>query len=300
MKLSSLVRAENIILKSNAVTKKQAIDEMYALLSRRYKLELADVGDAGPAIWEREELGGTVFPAGIAIPHARLDNFDDLIISICVPANPIRCDNIDVKIFILILTSKTVSNTYLNALSTFMKMSRNKELFNRWISCEDPESMIEFFDSNDIKIKKELTIEDIMSTDVVSVKEESSLREVIDIFYKHNLGFMPVLDDNGKFIGEVNLINILKKSVPDYAIQMANLKFMKSFEPLERLFREEDAVTVSEIMVPPTITFTRDMSLLEATLDFITNNRRQIPVVEGQRIVGIVSLKDILQKVLRS
>ncbi|MBQ6905318.1 MAG: CBS domain-containing protein [Spirochaetia bacterium] len=41
------------------------------------------------------------------------------------------------------------------------------------------------------------------------------------------------------------------------------------------------------------------MSLINAALEFITNRRRQIPVTEGDKIVGIVSLKDILQKVIR-
>jgi len=299
MKLSSLISADNIILNSKARTKGEVIDEMYALLSKRYKLALKDVADPFKAIAEREELGGTVFPSGIAIPHARLDNFDDLIISILVPENSIKCDNVDVRLFILILTSKTVSNTYLNTLATFMKMSRKKELFAQWTECATPEKMMQFFDDNNISIKKEITVEDIMVQEVVTVKENAPLRELIDIFYKNNLGFLPVVNDAGKFIGEVDLISLMEKSIPDYASQMANLKFMKTFEPLERLFRDEDNIFVCDIMNKPTITFDKDVPLLNAALEFITNKRRQIPVVEGKNVVGIVSLKDILQKVLR-
>ena len=299
MKLSSLIRTENIILNSKARTKQEAIDEMYALLSKRYKLALKDVADPFKAIMERENLGGTVFPSGIAIPHARLDNFDDLIISILVPENSIRCDNVDVRLFILILTSKTVSNTYLNTLATFMKMSRKKELFAQWTECATAEKMIQFFDDNDISIKKDVTVEDIMVQDVVTVKKDAPLRELIDIFYKNNLGFLPVIDDEGKLIGEVDLIALMEKSIPDYASQMANLKFMKSFEPLERLFRDEDNIFVRDIMNKPTITFDKNISLLNAALEFITNKRRQIPVVEKNCVIGIVALKDILQKVLR-
>ncbi len=299
MKLSSLIRAENIIVGSSASTKEQAIDEMYSLLSRRYRHELCNVHDPYGNIMERENLGGTVFPSGIAIPHARLDNFDDLIISILVPEKPIRCDNVDVRIFVLILTSRTVSNTYLNTLATFMKLSRKKEIFEGWIGCRDAESMVKFFTDNDIRIRDVVTVEDIMSTDVVTVKEESTIHELIDIFYKHNLGFVPVVNEKGDFIGEVNIMSVLKESIPDYAAQMANLKFLSSFEPLERLFREEDDVRVREIMTAPTITFTKDETLFAATMDFISNQRRHIPVVEGKKIVGIVTLKDILQKVLR-
>lgn len=299
MKLSSLIREENIIIGSNVSTKEQAIDEMYSLLAKRYRHELSSVSDPYKNIMERESLGGTVFPSGIAIPHARLDNFDDLIISILIPANPVRCDNVEVRIFVLILTSKTVSNTYLNTLATFMKLSRKKELFNEWASCRDPELMKKFFDDNDIRIKEVITVEDIMSTDVVTVRQESTVRELIDIFYKHNLGFLPVVNDEGNLIGEVNIMAVLQKSIPDYAAQMANLKFLSSFEPLERLFREEDEVKVAEIMTPPTIVFTKEETLFAATMDFISNQRRHIPVVEGKKIVGIVTLKDILQKVLR-
>ena len=299
MKLSSLIRKENIIIGSSAGTKLEAIEEMYALVSRRYKLALAKVQDPMRYILEREELGGTVFPSGIAVPHARLSDLDDLIISILVPEKPIRCDNVDVRIFILILTSKSVSNTYLNTLATFLKMSRDKELFDTWAGCITADKMVQLFEDRGITIKKELTVEDIMMQDVITVKENSTLRELIDIFYKHNLGFLPVVDSQGRFIGEVNLISLMEKSIPDYASQMANLKFLGSFEPLEQLFKEEDTVQVKDIMTKPTITFRKDISLLNATLEFITNRRRQIPVTDGNRIVGIVSLKDILQKVLR-
>lgn len=299
MKLSSLMRTENIIIKSKATSKKEAIDEMFELLASKYKLELSGAGDVEKAVLERESLGGTVFPTGIAIPHARLDGFDDLIVSVLIPESPIRCDNVDVKIFILIFTSKTVSNTYLNMLATFIRISRDKELFSEWISCESAKEMMNFFDSHNISIKKDVTVEDIMSSNVISVGKESTLRELIDIFYKYNFGFLPVVDEDGIFIGEVDLITIMKESIPDYASQIKNLKFMKSFEPLERLFRKEDEIKVAELMTPPTVTFTSDVLLLEAVLDFITKGRRQIPVVENKKVIGIVSLKDILQKVLR-
>ena len=299
MKLSSLIRTENIIIGSTASTKLEAIEEMYSLLARRYKLSLANIKDPLKAVMDREELGGTVFASGIAVPHARLDNLDDLIISILVPEKPILCDNVEVKIFVLILTSKTVSNTYLNTLATFMKMSRNKTLFENWLKCPSGDKMMQFFDDNNITIKKDITVEDIMVQDVITINQNSTMRELIDIFYKYNLGFLPVVDDSGNFIGEVNLISLMEKSIPDYASQMANLKFLNSFEPLEKLFREEDTVLVKDIMVKPTITFRKDISLINAALEFITNRRRQIPVTEGDKIVGIVSLKDILQKVLR-
>jgi len=40
-------------------------------------------------------------------------------------------------------------------------------------------------------------------------------------------------------------------------------------------------------------------SIIEVALEMTQNNKRHLPVVEGNKIIGIVSFMDLVKKVLR-
>ena len=109
MKLSSLLRPDYIIINSPARNKEEAIAEILVNFKKYYKFNI-EQDYIERTIREREELGGTTFDTGIAIPHARLDNFDDILIGILLPQKSFMDGKREVRTVVLILTSKTVSN----------------------------------------------------------------------------------------------------------------------------------------------------------------------------------------------
>jgi len=299
MKLSSLLNPDNILIGSKARTKEDAIIEIYRQIKKNYRFRI-DTSIVKQVIQEREDLGGTSFESGIAIPHARLDDFDDLLIGILVPETPIDDNGIILEMIVLILTSKAVSNIYLNTLASFVKLSRSGEHFKTLTSSKSGEDFKAYVEKENIKVKEEVTVANIMSEEVISLTPDATIRELADILYKYKIGYVPVISESGELVGETNLVMLIKEGIPDYASQLGHLKFLKSFEPLERLFRREDDIFLKDIMKKPSITFKKDTSVIEAALEFTNRKRRHIPVVEEGRVVGIVALADILNKILRS
>jgi len=298
MKLSSLLNPDLICVQSAFETKGQAIDAMIQKMCKRFSFEAGNE-QIVRAVADREALGGTTFATGIAVPHGRLENFNDLVIGICVPTTPIPTDTVPIRMLVLILTNKSSSSLYLNSLAAFVKLSKDEAAFGRLLSAGTSIEFWETFKKLDIEIKKELTVSDIMSKDIQSVTARSTLKELADIFYSQRFSYMPVVDDQGKFIAEVNILDMLKVGVPDYATMIGSLKFLSTFEPLEELLKNEDTLTVSQIMKKPSLHFSPDTSIIEAVLEFTQNKRRHIAVVQDDRIVGIVSVMDVLNKVLR-
>ena len=119
MKLSSLLEAEYILVGNDIRTKKDAVETILEEFKGKYNFTI-DFDYVRKTIEEREQLGGTSYESGIAIPHARLDNFDDILIGILIPANPVMDGNTQLSMIVLILTSKTVSNVYLNTLASLV------------------------------------------------------------------------------------------------------------------------------------------------------------------------------------
>ncbi len=299
MKLSSLLNPDNILIGSNARTKEDAIIEIYRQIKKNYRFRM-DTALIKKTIQERESLGGTSFESGIAVPHARLDDFDDLLIGILIPESPIDDNGIKLEMIVLILTSKAVSNIYLNTLASFVKLSRDSELFKQITLLKSGDEVVSFVEKQNIKVKEEVFVENIMSEEVISLPPSATIRELADTFYKHKIGYVPVITEEGDMVGEINLVMLIKEGIPDYAAQLGHLKFLKTFEPLERLFRMEDDIQIKDIMKESSVFFKKETTIIEAALEFTNRKRRHIPVIEDGKVVGIVALADILNKILRS
>ena len=296
MKLSSILQDNYVKILDKANSKNEVISILLDAIFKNRQIHLKKE-EVISLINEREKLGGTVFDNGMAIPHARLENFNDLFIGVAILSNPIIENDIPIKFIVLSIISKSASNTYLRTLSAFAQISQNKELFERVTSSKNNS---DFFSAiENVKIKQDLTVGDIMSKDILKVSPETTLKELCDIFYKHNISYIPVVDDKDDFIGEVTITEVLKVGIPNYALMIGNLKFLSSFEPFEELLKNEDKIKVKEIMKKPSFKLPENSSIIEVALEITQNNKRQLPVVDGKKIIGIVSYMDLLKKVLR-
>ncbi len=296
MKLSSLIEKEYIITGSKAETREDVIREAIGQLYQSRSLSISKK-DAIDAIMERDTLGGTVFLTGMAIPHARLKDFEDLVIMMVLPKNPIRVEDVDVSCFVIMLTSLSVSNTYLQVLASFSRMSTDREFYKQLIagaSVDDIHSLL-----STIYIKKDLTVEDIMITDFNSIKPENTIKELIDIFYKERTSYLPVVDNSNNFLGEVRINDLIAIGIPQYAVSIGSLSFLSNFEPFEKLLREEENILTRDVMKKPVEILKPGASVIEAALKMTKGGLRHLPVIQEGRIVGILNIMDILTKVLR-
>jgi Zn-dependent protease/CBS domain-containing protein len=118
---------------------------------------------------------------------------------------------------------------------------------------------------------KDVSVRDIMATNVLTVPPDMPVREVIDLMYstKH-LGF-PV-KDRGIIIGMVTLADVHK------------------LPPLER-----EAMQVRDIMTRGIISLAPLSPVIDALRIMSSMNIGRIPVMDGDQLVGIVTRTDILK-----
>ncbi len=298
MKLASLLNSDLIFTNSGVSTREQAIEHIIQKMSKLYSFEI-DEARVLELVQKREALGGTSFDSGITVAHARIENFDDLLIGICVPTKPIETAGAPIRMVVVILTNAAASTMYLNTLAAFVSLSQNESVFPRLLAAQRPEDLIETVTKLDIKVKKDLTVADIMTKNIVSVTPDTTIAELCDLFFQNSYSYVPVLDEKGDFIGEVNITDTIRLGIPDYATMIGSLNFIKTMEPFESLLKNEKTLTIKQIMKKPSFMVAEDTSILEVALEMTQNKRRHIAVVNGGKIVGIVSTMDILNKVLR-
>ena len=96
MKLSSIINEDYIHLNGDLSNKDEIISFMIRHIERKYGFSL-DYDSVIKIIDDREELGGTVLDNGLWIPHGRIDNLNDIIVSFYIPKTPLIIDDKEVK-----------------------------------------------------------------------------------------------------------------------------------------------------------------------------------------------------------
>jgi CBS-domain-containing membrane protein len=121
------------------------------------------------------------------------------------------------------------------------------------------------------------------------------------MFYKDRIGYVPVIDSNDCFVGEITMTDLFSICIPSYALKMQNLKFLSHFEPLEDLLRNENNIHIGDVMKKPSVILDPDSPVVEAVLKFVQCRRRYLPVVKKDtHLIGVVGYMDVLKKVLRA
>ncbi len=100
----------------------------------------------------------------------------------------------------------------------------------------------------------------------------ASLREAADLLQAHDIGALPVIEE-GRLIGILSERDILRRGIC-------------ADRPLPE-------TPVAEIMTPSPQTTRPDCSVAEALMQMTAGGFRHLPVVEGERLVGIISVRDI-------
>ena len=116
-------------------------------------------------------------------------------------------------------------------------------------------------------------IGDLMTTDVLTVAPEDTLGEAAAKMTDRGVGAV-VVSDFGRMIGILSERDIMR-AVAD------------------RIHSSE--ARVREWMTADPITATTDTSIEDAARTMFDNGFRHLPVVEGERAVGIVSLRDLAE-----
>ncbi|MEM2943555.1 MAG: CBS domain-containing protein [Methanomassiliicoccales archaeon] len=131
------------------------------------------------------------------------------------------------------------------------------------------------------KTIKNMKIEEIMTRNVIAVEEETSIKELKQLFDKYDYNSFPVVHD-GYLVGIVTKLDLLKTFSPGFSSSKTN--FLKLF-----------AEKVGEIMRRGVITLHPRDDLRKA-IDFMVEFKlRSLPVVDDDgKLVGIVSRKDLM------
>lgn len=123
-----------------------------------------------------------------------------------------------------------------------------------------------------------------MSENVATVQEDDDLSTLYDLMDARRIRHVPVLEENGEVVGIVSQRDLLRGALGD-----AGGLPMSAQRDLLR------SASVAEIMVSEPMTVEPDTTLKEAGETLLEYKLGCLPVVEGDRLVGIITESDFVR-----
>lgn len=138
----------------------------------------------------------------------------------------------------------------------------------------------------------------IMTRSVISVTPDTSIVEAANIMLKRHVSGLTVVDEAGKLVGVVSEGDFIRRSEIGTGRKRGRwLRFILGPGQSASDFVQEHGRKVAEVMTASPITITEDTALAEIVDLMERNNVKRLPVVRGDKVVGIVSRANLLQAV---
>lgn len=134
-----------------------------------------------------------------------------------------------------------------------------------------------------------MNVETIATKDVITVRESDSMLSASSLLKQIGIRHLPVLDDRERLVGVVT----------DRDIKRASASEATSLDIHEMLYLV-DKIAVSRVMSREPIAVAPDTSAQEAAKLMVDRKIGCLPVVNGEKLVGIVTGIDLLGLVARA
>ena len=155
------------------------------------------------------------------------------------------------------------------------------------------------------------TVKDIMTTDVLSVKDDWSPETLSQFFFDNQVSGAPVINKDGNLVGVVSLTDLARNNtvpatdsrestVHDYYHDSKMIHNI-SQEDLELLEVEsESIITVKDIMTPVVFEVSPDTSIHKAAEMMLKGRIHRVLVTRDKKLAGIVTTMDMLKVIAHS
>lgn len=305
MKLSSYLSEKVIIPNVKGDNINELVENLLDQLVENNKSLKNEKEIMKKAVLKREEEASTYLGHGVAIPHARLEHYDDILVAIGFPEKPVMVKTLDnkeeeLKVIVLVIADVLKGKKILKIMSGISKLAvKNKAILDKIIKEKNPVETIKILETANIEIDYTITAEDLMTNIPKPVKETNTLEDIAKIIIMDKVSGVPVVDKDNNFLGEITERELIAFGMPKYTTILSDLTFMTVGEPFENYLINEKTATIEELYRrEDVVTVDKEASLMEISYLFMNRGVTRIYVVENRKYLGIILRSDIIRKIL--
>ena len=128
---------------------------------------------------------------------------------------------------------------------------------------------------------------EIMTKSVLTVQPTATVGKASEMLTYRGFSALPVVDENGALVGIVTEADLIRNRFPQNSGEA----------PAPGL---SPARTVAEVMTSPAVAVSHDEDLSVLARVMLAEHRRCVPVVDGTRLVGVVTRRDLVRVLSRT
>ena len=147
-----------------------------------------------------------------------------------------------------------------------------------------------------------MQVKDIMTRDPVAVASATDVHALAELFVEKNISGAPVVDANGVLLGIVQEEGVIfqDKKVHLPTFLHISLGFLTlGTKQYEEEIKKVTATKVADILEKDIVILNPKMSVEDAATAMIEKSSYYCPVVEAEKLVGVVTKKDIVRSIAR-
>jgi len=138
-----------------------------------------------------------------------------------------------------------------------------------------------------------MLIREIVSNDAVSVSKEDNLRTVVSKMVLNNCASVTVTDTDNNLIGVVTIRDVMMPLYPQQGDYVHDTLASRDFEAMEEGYSKVLAQKAGDVMTANPVSVSVSDPVLKALSFMGLRNLRRIPVVDGNKLIGVVTIEAI-------
>jgi CBS domain-containing protein len=143
-------------------------------------------------------------------------------------------------------------------------------------------------------------VREIMDTSPAAVAVDAPVDEVVSALRTHELPGLPVVDGDGRCVGIVTEADLVLPDdegdlhIPHYINLFGGTVFLEPLGRFEERLQKAFASKAEDMMTRDPMTVAPDTTVREAARIIHESGHNRLPVVEDERLVGVVTRVDVL------
>ncbi len=137
--------------------------------------------------------------------------------------------------------------------------------------------------------------QDVMSTAVATIPVDASVRDAAKLMLSRRVSALPVTDSKRRVVGIVSEGDLMRRA--ELGTETERSWWLRLFEEeTVRDYVKAHGTSVGDVMTSPAVSVRRSTPLKEVVRLLEKHRIKRVPVLEGARLVGIVSRADLIRE----
>ena len=143
-----------------------------------------------------------------------------------------------------------------------------------------------------------MKVYDVMISPVVSISDQATYKEALEVLKTANVSGGPVIDSSGKVVGMISDKDLFRVLFPRYRSFYEKPEDYLDYESRENKIKEVALHPIIDFMEKDIVLVEHDTPIMKAGALMLARGIHRIPVVADGELVGIITRSEIFKRVI--